>query len=70
MSAAVLGAAVFTFRQRHRVELLGRVCTHMALEAHGHHRGISGHWGMGSQPSVQVSAQCTLYFSMQMIVYH
>lgn len=55
MSAAVLRAAVLTPGQGYRVELLGRVCTHLALEAHGHHRGVSGHWGMGSQPSVQVS---------------
>lgn len=57
MSAAVLGAAVLTPGQRYRVELLGRVRTHLALEADGHHRGVGGHRGVGSQPSVQVSAR-------------
>lgn len=54
MSAAVLGVVVFTPGQGYRVELLGRVCAHLALEADGDHRGVSGHRGVGSQPSVQV----------------
>lgn len=52
MFAAVLGAAVLTPGQRYRVELLGRVRAHLALEAHGDHRGVRGHRGMGPQPSV------------------
>lgn len=28
----------------------------MAVEAAGHHRGLCGHWGLGTQPSVQVDS--------------
>lgn len=70
MSAAVFRAVVFTPGQRYRVELLGRVCTHLALEADGDHRGISGHRGVGSQPSVQVSTRLHKIIGMHVIAHH
>lgn len=36
------------------MELLGGVCADMALEADGHCGCLSGHWRVGTKPTVSV----------------
>lgn len=57
MPAAVFRVAVPEVGWSHPLELLGCIHPNMAVEAPGHHRGLSGHRGVGAQPPVQVGTR-------------